>query len=108
MQRQVATSFLQLSRWLPASGDLSTRHLWSVVPIDVFSAQQVLAGAARSASSWRQYAIGTSTTDETHDDFKPKYKQEPVNDVEAAIEADIASHPVFIYMKVRPKLSMFQ
>lgn len=66
-----------------------------------------LAGAARSASAWRQYAIGTSTTDETHDDFKPKYKEEPVSDVEATIQADIASHHVFIYMKVRPTLSLF-
>jgi hypothetical protein len=41
--------------------------------------------------------------DDSHDDFKPKYKQEPVGDgdVDAVIKHDINSNKVFIYMKVR-------
>ena len=57
-------------------------------------------GAAQSAAAWRQFAIGTDTSSDTHDDFKPKYKQEPVSDAEATIKTDIAGHDVFVYMKV--------
>jgi hypothetical protein len=41
--------------------------------------------------------------EDSHDDFKPKYKQEPVGegDVDAVIKQDINSNKVFIYMKVR-------
>jgi hypothetical protein len=39
--------------------------------------------------------------DDSHDDFKPKYKQEPVaaDDVDSVIKQDIGSNKVFIYMK---------
>ena len=37
---------------------------------------------------------------DSHDDFKPKYKAEPVDDVTSTIQNDISSHDVFIYMKV--------
>lgn len=68
-------------------------HLNSLCPPTAKGAQQQL---------WRRaYAIGTDTTgDETHDDFKPKYKAAPVDDVEAQIKKDVASHDAFIYMKV--------
>jgi hypothetical protein len=48
-------------------------------------------------------AIGTDTSDDTHDDFKPKFKNPPTadGDVEATIKKDIADNKVFIYMKVR-------
>jgi hypothetical protein len=38
--------------------------------------------------------------DDSHDDFKPKYKSEPVSDAKSQIEKDIADNKVFIYMKV--------
>jgi hypothetical protein len=39
--------------------------------------------------------------EDSHDDFKPKYKQEPVaaEDVDSVIKQDINSNKVFIYMK---------
>ncbi|KAF6255947.1 hypothetical protein COO60DRAFT_1702577 [Scenedesmus sp. NREL 46B-D3] len=42
--------------------------------------------------------------EDSHDDFKPKYKQEPVDegDVDAAIKQDINGNKVFIYMKGTP------
>lgn len=55
------------------------------------------------AAVWRNsraFAIGTDTGEETHDDFKPKYKQQPANDVEEQIKKDVSSNKVFIYMKV--------
>jgi hypothetical protein len=58
------------------------------------------AGAASSAGAWRHYAIGTDTSSDTHDDFKPKYKEEPAGDAEATIRQDISGHDVFMYMKV--------
>lgn len=42
-----------------------------------------------------------TTHDDSHDDFKPKVKAAPSAGVEGIIEQDIASHDVFIYMKVR-------
>jgi monothiol glutaredoxin len=38
---------------------------------------------------------------DTHDDFKPKYKGEPVS-VDELIKKDIAAHRVFVYMKGNP------
>lgn len=46
----------------------------------------------------RQFAVVAG--DDTHDDFKPKYKQEPVDNVKEQIMRDIASNDAFIYMKV--------
>eukprot|EP00877_Chromochloris_zofingiensis_P008107 jgi/Chrzof1/354/Cz01g12200.t1 len=57
------------------------------------------------AAVWRNsraFAIGTDTGEETHDDFKPKYKQQPANDVEEQIKKDVSSNKVFIYMKGSP------
>lgn len=41
-----------------------------------------------------------STDADSHDDFKPQVKGAASEGVEATIEKDIASHDVFIYMKV--------
>lgn len=51
----------------------------------------------------RAFAIGTVTSEDTHDDFKPKFKNPPTGDgdVESVIKRDVAEHKVFIYMKVR-------
>ena len=49
----------------------------------------------------RGFAIVTDTSDDTHDDFKPKYKGPPVDDAEETIKKDISSHQVFLYMKAR-------
>eukprot|EP00878_Enallax_costatus_P003499 GHUV01003713.1.p1 GENE.GHUV01003713.1~~GHUV01003713.1.p1 ORF type:complete len:158 (+),score=50.86 GHUV01003713.1:191-664(+) len=49
----------------------------------------------------RQLAVVSG--EDTHDDFKPKYKQEPVNDAEEQIKQDISSNDVFIYMKGVPE-----
>jgi hypothetical protein len=38
--------------------------------------------------------------DDTHDDFKPRYKAEAAEDVEDTIKNDISTHKVFLYMKV--------
>lgn len=46
----------------------------------------------------RSYAVVSG--DDSHDDFKPKYKGETASDVNSTIENDIKSHDVFIYMKV--------
>lgn len=46
----------------------------------------------------RWYAVVSG--DDSHDDFKPKYKAEPVDDVTTTIEGDIKGNEVFIYMKV--------
>lgn len=40
--------------------------------------------------------------EDSHDDFKPKYKAEPVDDATSTIEADIKGNEVFIYMKGSP------
>ncbi len=50
----------------------------------------------------RAFAIVPDTGDETHDDFKPQYKQPPVQEdsVEAQIRKDVTNNSVFIYMKV--------
>ncbi|WIA19076.1 hypothetical protein OEZ85_003730 [Tetradesmus obliquus] len=50
----------------------------------------------------RSFAVVSG--DDSHDDFKPKYKQEPVaaEDVDAVIKQDIGSNKVFIYMKGSP------
>jgi len=49
----------------------------------------------------RRFAVVSG--EDSHDDFKPQYKQEPVPepDVNGQIKEDISSHQVFIYMKVR-------
>jgi hypothetical protein len=67
-----------------------------------------LAGPAghwpQAAAAWQQQVLGFATTpdsgSETHDDFKPKYKAEPVADVNDTIKKDIDGNKVFIYMKV--------
>jgi hypothetical protein len=41
--------------------------------------------------------------DDSHDDFKPQYKGEAVDDAAATIKGDITSNQVFIYMKVRSR-----
>ncbi|KAI8463697.1 MAG: thioredoxin-like protein [Monoraphidium minutum] len=73
--------------------------------------QQAVALALRQRAGWapaaawqqgRGFAIGADTGSETHDDFKPKYKAEPVADVADQIRKDIASNAVFIYMKGSP------
>lgn len=46
----------------------------------------------------RSFAVVSG--EDSHDDFKPKYKAEPAADVNSTIENDIKSHEVFIYMKV--------
>jgi monothiol glutaredoxin len=45
-----------------------------------------------------------SGVEETHDDFKPKYKEKPLTSDKAkdVIKADISTHPVFLYMKGVP------
>lgn len=43
--------------------------------------------------------------EDSHDDFKPKYKTEPASDVKSTIEHDINNHEVFIYMKVHDSLA---
>jgi len=50
---------------------------------------------------WRSMAVHAG--DESHDDFKPKYKSEPVSDAKTQIEKDIADNKVFIYMKGTPE-----
>lgn len=39
---------------------------------------------------------------DTHDDFKPKYKEPPADNVEDTIKNDVSTHKVFLYMKVGP------
>ena len=48
-------------------------------------------------------AITPDTGADTHDDFKPKYKQaaSAPGDVEAQIRKDVADNKVLVYMKVR-------
>jgi hypothetical protein len=46
----------------------------------------------------RSYAVVSG--EDSHDDFKPKYKSQPASDINSTIEKDIKSHEVFIYMKV--------
>eukprot|EP00775_Hariotina_reticulata_P005021 gene5021-5262_t len=54
----------------------------------------------------RRYAVVSG--EDSHDDFKPHYKQEPVPepDVDDQIKKDISSHQVFIYMKGTPDAPM--
>jgi hypothetical protein len=54
----------------------------------------------------RSYAVVSG--EDSHDDFKPKYKSDPASDVKTTIENDIKSHEVFIYMKVRQQLELLQ
>lgn len=60
------------------------------------------AAAAPQLQQLRRFAVVSG--DDSHDDFKPHYKQEPVPepDVDDQIKKDISSHQVFIYMKVQP------
>lgn len=41
--------------------------------------------------------------DESHDDFKPKYKADAPTDINALIENDIKTNTVFVYMKGVPE-----
>ncbi|GAX75475.1 hypothetical protein CEUSTIGMA_g2918.t1 [Chlamydomonas eustigma] len=45
-----------------------------------------------------------SGVEDTHDDFKPKYNEQPCKSDQAqdVIKADISTHPVFLYMKGVP------
>ncbi|GBF91650.1 hypothetical protein Rsub_03954 [Raphidocelis subcapitata] len=63
---------------------------------------------AAAAAGWqrRGFAIGTDTSPDTHEDFKPKYKAEPASDVDDQIKKDIAGSKVFIYMKGTPDAPM--
>ncbi|KAF8064519.1 GRXS15 [Scenedesmus sp. PABB004] len=59
--------------------------------------------AARGAAAAPRRGLAVVPGDESHDDFKPRYKAEPVGDVEAQIKADVADNQVFIYMKGTPE-----
>jgi monothiol glutaredoxin len=48
----------------------------------------------------RHFAVVSG--EDSHDDFKPVYKEEPVTDAEQQIQKDITNHDVFIYMKGTP------
>ena len=64
----------------------------------------ILAGVFRHGGllSRRCYATVDGSV-ETHDDFKTKFKQEPVqSDVDSVIKADVTSSEIFIYMKGVP------
>jgi hypothetical protein len=47
-----------------------------------------------------QRSFAVVSGEDSHDDFKPKYKSEPASDVNTTIENDIKNNDVFIYMKV--------
>lgn len=57
--------------------------------------------AHRAYLALRGYAIRPdASTEETHDDFKPKYKGEPAEgDIAGQIKKDVTSNDVFIFMK---------
>jgi len=61
--------------------------------------QRAAQGAACSLKRGFASKVGT---DDTHDDFKPQYKAEPVSDVNKLIEGDVKSNTVFVYMKGVP------
>lgn len=65
------------------------------------------AGPAAAAACLQRLRRGFAVVsgDDSHDDFKPKYKTEPASDVKTTIENDIKSHEVFIYMKVPTAVS---
>lgn len=69
-------------------------------------ASPVPAGVGRHAASSlalrRAFGTVDTSSSDTHDDFKPKYKVEPVNDVNELIKKDVTSNPVFLYMKGVP------
>lgn len=61
------------------------------------------AGPAAAAAACLQRlrrGFAVVSGEDSHDDFKPKYKDEPVDDAKTTIENDIKSNQVFIYMKV--------
>ena len=62
------------------------------------------AGALRQGGLFLKRAFATvDSSHETHDDFKPKSKQEPAKgDIEGVIKTDITSNEVFVYMKGTP------
>ncbi len=59
--------------------------------------------ASRTGPLGRLFAT-VSSSDDTHSDFKPKYKEEAVqtSDVASIIKKDISSNAVFVYMKGSP------
>mmetsp|Transcript_26836 Transcript_26836/g.58532 ORF Transcript_26836/g.58532 Transcript_26836/m.58532 type:complete len:161 (+) Transcript_26836:71-553(+) len=63
------------------------------------------AGVARTCPWLLRRTFGTvdSSASETHDDFKPKYKQEPISDVASKIKQDVESNTVFVFMKGVPE-----
>lgn len=50
--------------------------------------------------------FSTTADDDTHEDFKPKIKGQPPSSVAERIEADVAAHTAFIYMKGHPEAPM--
>jgi hypothetical protein len=58
------------------------------------------AAAAAACLQRLRRGFAVVSGEDSHDDFKPKYKTEPASDVNSTIENDIKSHEVFIYMKV--------
>lgn len=47
-----------------------------------------------------QRGFAVVSGEDSHDDFKPQYKTEPVSDAADTIRSDISANEVFIYMKV--------
>lgn len=58
--------------------------------------------AAASLALRRHFGTVDTSSSDTHDDFKPKYKVEPVNDVNELIKKDVTTNSVFLYMKGVP------
>ena len=56
------------------------------------------------SASFHQSALRSS--DDTHDDFKPKIKNSGGKGIDEAISKDVSSHSIFIYMKGHPEAPM--
>eukprot|EP00879_Flechtneria_rotunda_P004658 GHRR01004919.1.p1 GENE.GHRR01004919.1~~GHRR01004919.1.p1 ORF type:complete len:156 (+),score=42.53 GHRR01004919.1:169-636(+) len=61
------------------------------------------AGASRAPQLQQLRHFAVVFGEDTHDDFKPKYKTEPVSDADEQIKQDIGNNQVFIYMKGTPE-----
>lgn len=61
--------------------------------------------AGGQVSACRRW-LSSSTTDESHDDFKPQYKGEVPKSISDVVDSDVKAHGVFVYMKGVPEAPM--
>lgn len=97
-------AYIGSSSVVAAVDPMSPKRLLLPLPLQccVYMSSMHAGPAAAAAACLQRLRRGFAVVsgEDSHDDFKPKYKTEPASDVKTTIENDIKSYEVFIYMKV--------